>query len=487
MELLHFLHMAGAMASRATLLRYGDEAKHVFMKYSGMALAHRLGPVVGKALAFFAGIGWAWIRWLFATGWRRPLSPVAALHGFSVTLNTEIGAAGTAYEIERTAELVELCAPYTVFRSRLPYAAHLIGRAMLAVPKGHWRVIPPLAERALEILRTDRLTPVSEADRRLAETLVLHVHALAVVFDRGDGAEQLAALEQSSLPMAQVVAHVDRLAHRRWCGFENEAAALERGLDVMLVRIGGAWSMEAEIPVISGMAYGYVRDVVGLKRSIAQLEQFTAAGYRFGRFVDLAYGEYHRERGDLDASRDALERALLGHAEDEGNVRVAATAALAETLLAAGEIARARELAERACELGSDPIVGLVCYRLRAIRALALIDAAEGELARAAERLDSAIVEAEDLGRASIAGDMHDARARVALLAGDRARFRYHALQTERWFRPTDNPVLIARVERLTELSEARPTTARRSRIAEDAVTTVAAPSTVQYLDNTFE
>jgi len=63
---------------------------------------------------------------------------------------------------------------------------------------------------------------------------------------------------------------------------------------------------------------------------------------------------------------------------------------------------------------------------------------------------------AEELDCPVFAGELHEARARVAFAAGDRVRFELHRVRSGEWLRPTENPGLVAVVERLADLERDR-------------------------------
>jgi hypothetical protein len=100
---------------------------------------------------------------------------------------------------------------------------------------------------------------------------------------------------------------------------------------------------------------------------------------------------------------------------------------------------------------GGDPERGNINGKLRSLRALALAEAALGHLDIAVRLLDDAIAEAAPIGSPLLTGTLHEARARVALIAGDPLAYHQHRVETEHLFRATRNPVLIARAERLSE------------------------------------
>jgi hypothetical protein len=80
---------------------------------------------------------------------------------------------------------------------------------------------------------------------------------------------------------------------------------------------------------------------------------------------------------------------------------------------------------------------------------LALAEAEAGEVDGARERIEDALVRSIDRGGPATRGTLHEAASRIALAAGDRERAIAHQLDMERCFRPTANPLLVARCERL--------------------------------------
>jgi len=216
------------------------------------------------------------------------------------------------------------------------------------------------------------------------------------------------------------------------------------------------WGPESQVVWMSALAYGLTRDVLGLRRSIADLTRLIEAGFRLTPQLELARGEYLRERGELEASRTALEMALCLAPDDDAQLHMPALSALAETWLALDRPAEAILAATKAIALCDDEAVKDVTWRTRARRALALAEAAQGDTAAAVARLDAALVEALPFGSPTLSGSLHEARAKIALSTGDTESYALHRNATESWFRATKNPALIARVQRLPDPAERR-------------------------------
>src|SRR5207248_627962 len=82
------------------------------------------------------------------------------------------------------------------------------------------------------------------------------------------------------------------------------------------------------------MAYAFSRDMLGLRRSIEQLARQVADGFKYDAYLQLARGEYLRERGDAEGARAEIEPLISR--TDMPMLQIPALPALAETLLALG-------------------------------------------------------------------------------------------------------------------------------------------------------
>ncbi len=455
LELKHTLLMAGVMCDRPTALRHADSTVAGYRRYAGVAVAERLGPWVGKVLGLLLALSWAWLGWLFTRPSRRGPTPVEALGTFFVVSGYAAVTYSIAFAIPRVRELVRQVEPVAVFEKRVPYAVYLLTRNLLLFPLGHFRSVRKNADRLLTILETDRLSPIREIDRRTGEGGARYMLAIIAAMAQDTNIEaELAKLSALNLRFFDLGVLQARVANHRLRGEEEKAQEVTSEAEVMFVQLGSMWQLEALVPVLSAYAYAFTRDVLGLKRTIEILARLIREGYGFEQFIDHARGEYHRERGDFAASRDVLERAIAALPPDEKLIRQPAMGALAETLLAAGDLERAKEVARATLAFGRDPEVVLVHATFRAARTLALAEAAQGNVEEAAKLLDRAIEEARATSIPSVMGSLHEGRARVAAAARDGAELSVHLAEMDRWFRPTRNPALIARCERLAELQQ---------------------------------
>jgi hypothetical protein len=447
LDILHMLLMAGCMADRKAASRHVDACVQGFRYSAGVDVATRARRLVGRHAGVVIGLAWAFARWLVSP--RRGPNPYRAFQTLFIVAGYAASIYAMNFDFAGSEAMVDLLEPVAILKNRIPWAAYAVTRAIRRFPRGEFAAACRDARRALEIVATDRITPIREIDRRAGAggaQLILTLTAainFEVSFER-----ELAALGELQLKFFEIGAEQARIIRHRLCGDEQAAVEVEARVERVMVQLGPVWMMQAFGPILFTLAYAISRDTVGLRRMIEELSARCADGLQYDRFLELARGEYLRERGDAKAALVELEPLTHG----EYPLLVApALAAFAETWLALGDHVRAREAAVRAEQIATAPESYQLHTRLRATCTIALADAAAGDLEAARVRLEDAIAEARPFDCALLSGAVHEARARVALVAEDAPAYQLHRTETERLFRRTRNPVLVARAERLSE------------------------------------
>lgn len=173
-------------------------------------------------------------------------------------------------------------------------------------------------------------------------------------------------------------------------------------------------------------------------------------------FQRLAQGHFERLRGQLEAGLRAYESCLeLCAPEPSEPWRSIATwpkavASAIEVEIDLGRYAQARARGEAALELGCERGLGIVLHDIS--RALALAEAKLNDHASGAARLDAVIEAQRALGVTGLnLGASYEARARLAIWAGDTAAAEQYARLTAREYRHGHGSPLGARYERLMD------------------------------------
>ena len=455
LRIRHMLLLAGCMSDRAVAIRYIEPVIAGYREHGGVAVAERLGPALGRVGALMIGVTWRMLVWLFSRPSRRGPFPLVALGNFFVAIGFSATVYSVSYDIDRLRRLIDAARPVAVFQKSLNYAVFLLAESLLAFPLGRFGDLRRHARHMVGMItraRASRYTPFSRLDLLTGEAGCRLMLALVRVAEQDpDYAKELDQLRGSELRYFELGTLQARLAFHRSRGEEEQARRILAEVEVLLVQLGSAWQMETWLAAASALAYGMNRDVLGLKRSIEELQELVDQGLGFEGALALTRGEYHRERGELDASLEALERALAIVPAEVNIFHQPALAAMADTLVARGDLVRAIAVARRGYDLASDPDVGQFANRVRTARAWALAEAGLGQHDQAAARLDWEIAAAASRASPGLSGSLHEARAIVARQQGDRTAFEWHRLATERAFAPTRNPALIARAERLLD------------------------------------
>lgn len=455
LKLRHMLLIAGAMSDRAVLLRYSEATFEALRHLGGVDVAERIARWLGKKLGLLLGLVVAAIRYRRTPASRRGPSPIAALTQLGVLVTATATAYSLAFDLDGLRRILRHIELFTAFPERAPYAAYLLCECLLGIPLGHWRSVRSKARLCLDLM--SRHPANNPLDRKNGIATAHYMLASQLASDQDPAFErEIDEMKRQDLRFFDVSAEMVRLFYHRLRGEEETAREIEGRVEPMFVQLGSMWLIQSQRPWVSSFAYAVTHDVLGLKRCITDLDRLCKAGYRFEPFLDIARGEYYRERGQIARAHEALARALAALPEEESFRRQRALTALSEVYLAEGKLAEAMATGEKALALAMEPEAIHVTWRMRCGRVVCLAMAALGHHAEAARRAEALLDEVARLESPSISGALHETRARIALLASDRAAYAKHLALTERWFRGTKNPALGARLERLVQAGAQR-------------------------------
>jgi len=447
LELRWLLVLCGALHDLDAVLRYADESLERAWRYAGMAVAARIAPLVGRTVGFFVGLGVASVRWLFTRPSRRGPGPIASL-SLSFSFFTVITSLYShTFYLPELRRLIERMRQLAVLRGRLPEGAYRLCRAFLNVCIGLHESNKRDVTAALRTLETDRSTPMSEVDRLTAMALCENMVASSMAFAQDPAFfHQNERVKSRRVPTFAVGCAVEEAILHRLRGDESRAQEVLASVEDLKLRLGSPWTWDSMLAWQSSLAYAYTGDTLALRRTIEQMRDRVAIGFRLDHYLELALGEYGRLRGELEEALAALQRA---ERLDPGNLAQNIDTARAEILLAQGDLDGAERAARRGLEAASDPDSGLLAYRARAYQVLALVAARSGAPERGLAVVDVALREAEPWQSPSILGRLHEAAAVIASDIGDAERFRDHLAALEKVYGGTKNAILVRRLDRL--------------------------------------
>jgi hypothetical protein len=128
----------------------------------------------------------------------------------------------------------------------------------------------------------------------------------------------------------------------------------------------------------------------------------------------------------------------------------------------AGEYQEAKRICESVLAHMTDEDREYVTLFLVVDIEMALAEAALGDSDGGFRRIDALLSRFRDIDHPVVQGSLYEARARIAWAAGRRDEYALSLAAVESWFRPTGTPALIARYERLVELSSGPSESKRR-------------------------
>ena len=228
-------------------------------------------------------------------------------------------------------------------------------------------------------------------------------------------------------------------------------------------------------------AHALAGDLSGVQQVKVRILALADAYPGWRPYAELAEGQFQQLRGNLDAAREAFERCVAMTSPDpDGGPRpiivwLPAVAAYLETLVGLGRHEEARTCGEQALATCATLRIGVLSHDIS--RALALAEAKLGDHAKAAARLDALIATQRQMGVAGlILGASYEARARIAIWAGDEAALTEYAGLTAREYRHGRRSPLGARWEQL--MAEARRASKRALTHLADFGSTRTGPAT---------
>jgi tetratricopeptide (TPR) repeat protein len=263
-----------------------------------------------------------------------------------------------------------------------------------------------------------------------------------------------------------------RLQQGDWKGAER----FDREAELLALQMRNAQMFNFSLP-IELEAHALARDLAGVKSVLERLQTLADTFPGWVPYAREAAAYFELIRGNYADARTRFE-ACIALTDDRTSQRSlnlavfrAAHVGLAETLLALGEFELARERVRYALGVCDERGTQLATFDLT--RVLALSEARLGEFSSAQTRLERLIEEQRSLHVSGLKlGLSFEARAQVAIWAGDQVSFEQFARDCAREYRHGAQCPLAARYEML--LNEAR-----RSGLRSDAELVDFAPTSL--------
>jgi tRNA A-37 threonylcarbamoyl transferase component Bud32 len=212
--------------------------------------------------------------------------------------------------------------------------------------------------------------------------------------------------------------------------------------------------MFAHLNWIELMTCGMARDLTGVRQCEQRIRTLSTRSPAWTPYLRVAEGFSALCSDDLDAARAAFDAAiaLIWTSSERpfplSSAWCISVAGLVEALHSLGDLSGAQRTGEAALAFCQEHGIGAASYGIS--RALAVAEANLGAIEPARARVDAVIADQMKLGVTGLhLGATYEARARVALAAGDRDEFTRYATLASKEYRHGKGSALGARFQRL--------------------------------------
>jgi tRNA A-37 threonylcarbamoyl transferase component Bud32 len=447
------LAIAGYRVDRRLGAEYGDEAIDVLRDLIGLKLSAVLRPWLGAKLSLYLGLAFGVVRALLTHGVRGIETFRNTVSTFFTCVVSLASAATICFDIERTKQCVRAIEPLAALGPDHPAAiSYRFAKNLSRLPEDRVAEVAAGCEELIARLG-DATRPVKglPEDSRLL-LLGGAWYALGAMSCFRDGPYALKCADRLDALGLRLYAMAADQVRTMYHGLRGDIARAKRyreRVEMHAIQSGSGWQVEIWSPCGTTLVYTLTRDVIGIKRVAEEIDRLLRELPTLARHHQLARGVYHELKGDLEVAVE-IRRAVLAAAAPRAFIGYPpAVGSHAATLTALGRAQEAKQCLQAVLDGMTPADEPYIAMYQKVFTSLAIADAALGDFAAATQRLDALIEQHAPAEGPLTLGNLHAARARVALMMQDVPAAERHLTAMERWFRPTGNPALIAQCEGL--------------------------------------
>jgi hypothetical protein len=442
---------------RRIALTYGERALQLGMKITGLGLAQKLRPYLGRPLALSLSLMLAGIR--FAIQRKRGLNYglVEAIKALCGLAPATVGTFNICYDMPAVKRLVREFAPLRLLGEERPAALmHDHGIGMLRMGQGREAdALEHMLRTRERFCKPDVIEVMGKSPWNAIYGSVVFSVGMLYAYTSGtralDCANDMDALD---VRLWSMMADQLRMLHHALRGEVEPVAHYRERVELFAVQGGTTWQAEMFWPVLLYGAEALCKDTMAMRRVWEQLSRRARETSTLEVYADAAQAAYLSMRADHKAAITLYERILPQLPLRERVAWSSIRAHAAEAFNAAGQHARAKQLALEVLNGARPEDHAMLGRFLEPKRQLALAEAGLGNHAEAVRILDELLAKHAHDDQPLLVGLLHKARAEVALEMNDRAQFEAQTQLMERHFRATKNPALITQWERLNQRAQ---------------------------------
>ncbi|HKP59983.1 MAG TPA: protein kinase [Polyangiales bacterium] len=442
---------------RSLILHYAPQALRLGLDITGLGAAYKMHRLVGKERALRWGMHLAERRFAKEREQRGlQLSLQQAVAAFSSLVPASVGAFACHYDTAGASEIGRLAEPLSLFPDdQLPALMYAWKQGQECNTHGLDGDTFINMSRVLEhIDRPHMRQALGDAHWRSLRGGAMFMVGLASCYRGRQSAVQMADdMDRLGVRLWAMVADQVRLLHHTYRGEASHAQHFRERVERFAMLGGPTWHTEMFWP--AAMLHGEVLcgDTIAVRRTFQQLERTSREVPSLGVYADCAKAAYLSLRGDHAQAIALYERIIVQLAPRRSVSWLPTRGQFAQALNRAGEHERAKQLLLATLEhvTETDRGVRVLCFEVR--RQLAVAQAALGDTRDALAALEEMIQEYEADHNPLLLGLLHETRAQCALSVADRDGFDAHLARAQVYFLSTHNPVLVAHVTLLKQLS----------------------------------
>jgi hypothetical protein len=444
---------------------FGDEALDACEDLCGLRTARSLRRFFGRWLGLVMALLVARIRFALSPSSDRGYSFREMLVQLFGAVTTLTGIAASSLDFDRATQVANVLEPFSVLPARLtPVGIHEFCLALREIGREEQTVAFASFDTLISRLDNPRYYPTLGAESRPLYVTGAHYArgSFAVMLDDGRPAlESADKLDAAGLKLYSMIASQLRFLYHMNRGEFSKAEPHREQVELHAAHVGSAWQVETWEGASLIPLYTNLSDIEALTRITARLEEQSVTVpslvlyARLARYsLELVLGDSVETANLLQAELDERPpRSFIGWASCNGF--------LARARNELGDHAAAKAVCEHALAHITDADRKFVTLFLPVDIQMAIAEAGLGNVDAGLARIDALLEHFRDSQHPLVQGFLHEARARIAWMAGRVEDYCLSLSLVEHWFRHTDTPTLIAKCERLAELRTG-PSSARR-------------------------
>jgi tetratricopeptide (TPR) repeat protein len=304
-------------------------------------------------------------------------------------------------------------------------------------------------------LANPRYYPTLDAGTRPLYVTGGHYARGAFAIMQADGRaalESADALDASGFKLYAMIASQLRFLYYMNRGEFSKAVTHREQVELHAAHVGSAWQVENWEGACLTPLYTNLSDVEALTRVVAQLEELSVTVTSLKLYARLARLSLMLVVGDAIEAEPLLLTELEERPPRSFIGWASVHAYLARGYNERGEYAAAKKVCESALVHITDADREYVTLFLPIDIQMAVAEAGLGQVDAGLGRIDACLERFRDCDHPLVQGFLHEARARIAWMAGLTDEYNLSVTIVDHWFRRTGTPALIAKCERLADL-----------------------------------